>query len=288
MKFTGKRLENTILNPPGAGEGKARKNEKIMKTLDFRRAKSILKWNYLYQKSSYMKTLLGWCILFFAIMMFFGHIVGESEPSGAMIGCMLSMLVVVGVISPSWTFHYMKTNQNRIDYLMLPGSNVEKMAVGYLFCTVGYLVMFVLAFFVSDLAQYAFTCIWKPSEAVLVMTVVPWRDIFCTEGEGLVGLLALLWAHTVYLVGGTFFRRNAWLLTSIACFIAALAIGMVVTWVVNLMARGGYVVTIDTSCIGLFYTIVSIVLCLASAFNYWLAYKLFCRMQVINNKWINI
>jgi hypothetical protein len=29
-------------------------------------------------------------------------------------------------------------------------------------------------------------------------------------------------------------------------------------------------------------------LCLLIAFHYWASYKLFTRMQVINNKWLNV
>ena len=108
--------------------------------------------------------------------------------------------------------------------------------------------------------------------------------------------LAWLWVHSVYVCLGCFFRRNSWIITSVILFVATTTLTFVASMLSldffnhnihfhNGLYIGGELYVIDG------YSIIATVVLLLTGFtvlNYWLAYKLFCRMQVINNKWINV
>jgi len=101
--------------------------------------------------------------------------------------------------------------------------------------------------------------------------------------------------YSLYIVGGTLFRRQQFLLTSVT--IAVVFILLVIvrnqidwnninfdfitsTWDENTLT---YTPTFHPS----FYIINSVV-SLLIVFHYWASYKLFTRIQVINNKWLNV
>ena len=82
----------------------------------------------------------------------------------------------------------------------------------------------------------------------------------------------IIWMHSVYTLGGTVFRKSAWIITSLLL----LVLGIILMWSkfeVSLMADGVIIILIFLVFAGL---------------NYFMSYKIFCRMQLINNKWINL
>ena len=107
--------------------------------------------------------------------------------------------------------------------------------------------------------------------------------------------MLLTWAfyiHSLYIVGGTLFRRQHFLMTSATIVIFTILLASILNqmhpsfdfqtnvWDENTM---GYIRTFHPA----FYILHS-VLCLLVIFHYWASYKLFTRMQVINNKWLNV
>ena len=89
-----------------------------------------------------------------------------------------------------------------------------------------------------------------------------------------------IWVISVYLLGGMFFRRYAWLFVSLGFFLILMAIGYFLNRYVP-----DYMIEIDKDA---FLYGASLVLAILSLLNVWLSYRLFCRLQLINHKWINI
>lgn len=187
----------------------------------------------------------------------------------------------------------MKTKQQRIAFLLLPSSNLEKYLSRFLWCTVGFLIFFALAVVLADLLRAIFclsvhgsacgSVLGKNAEMLSMITFNDPHGRFEVEIVYAVMMVAsmALCSHSVYLLGGVFFRKFNWILTTVVCYAVS-----------PLLALLNYYVDIDpvAQSDGLTTTayIVTGVCLLLTVFNYWASYRLFCRSQVICNKIINV
>ena len=99
----------------------------------------------------------------------------------------------------------------------------------------------------------------------------------------------LLISHATYILGGALFRKSPFVLTTLVMFVLSVLVGQVLhdSQVMNEITLVDY--NMQT---GLYVSpwvwIAGTVNYLLALLFYWLSYKLFCRMQVINNKWLNL
>lgn len=187
----------------------------------------------------------------------------------------------------------MKTKQQRIAFLSLPSSNLEKFLSRFLWCTVGFFLFFCLAMVIADLLRAVF-CLSIHGNACGSVMAYYFKmlgmasfnnpngnfDMEIVYAVIMVTSVAL-YSHSVYLLGGVFFRKFNWILTTVVCYAVS-----------PLLALFNYYVDIDpvVKSDGLTTTayIVTSVCLLLTVFNYWASYRLFCRSQVICNKIVNI
>ncbi len=205
------------------------------------------------------------------------------------------MLAGAGLI-----FVCMKTRQQRIAFIMLPASPAEKFLARLLYATVGFFVMFFAASVIADVLRLVICLIVGPrmfSSVVLtgmgelydgITGLLTGRDdrMFYARDitEGLWNMATFasmaLFVHALYILGGSLFRRHALLSTTFSL----IAIGLILGWLnvspysVNVMIGD----VIKPTRIFPFFFGALTVLC------YWCAYRIYRRMQVINNKWINL
>lgn len=188
----------------------------------------------------------------------------------------------------------MRTKQHRIAFLSLPASNSEKFLSRYLWCTVGFLLMYIGAAVIADVLRmllclivYGDMCgsvlaymIGELAEFDLAANGEPiWSFVFLL-------IASLLYGHSNYMLGGVIFRRFNWILTTVVLYLLSFLLlpllGLLEFYESDVDAfidKSGPVAL----CVGL-----GVVCLLLTSFNYWLSYKVFCRMQVICNKLINI
>ena len=202
----------------------------------------------------------------------------------------LVFFFIAMLFGASFLFSHMKETRQRTTYLMWPVSNLEKYLVplvhNILLLGVGTLVAYHLADALRVLLD------WTTGRAVVWGSPYFW-DIVSRPFDGsapwemtafIVG--SYLWFHSLYILGGSLFRRQQFLLTSIAIVIGF----FLFVWAAHtvnshfeFMALHDGVWHVHWS----FYLILVVGYGLI-ALHYWLSYKIFCRMQVINNKWLNV
>lgn len=222
----------------------------------------------------YIVNCVGFGIIFFCVSMLFGA---------------------------SGMFPQMKDTRKRSAYLLWPVSNLEKYVISILLSTVLLAIVTIGAFVLADALRVLIDwttgriIIWGTPEflkanGIRAVGTEGWQFIW-------MGLTFIFYFHSFYIVGGTLFRRHQFLFTSGTIIVVAILLIMAV----NQIDWSG--VDVDSEFISnnwdmrtqqmthvfhpLFY-IFNIVLTLLVIFHYWLSYKLFCRMQVINNKWLNV
>lgn len=204
----------------------------------------------------------------------------------------LFFLAFAMLFCASYLFSFLKTKPQRSTYLMLPASNMEKYLVSFLYAVVLMFIGTFVAYCVADTLRMLLDLI---TGRVVIWGVpyffepfnfydAPWLLIVWAIG-------IMLYFHSVYILGGTLFRKLAPLLTSILVVIGF----FLVMW--GIRASSGW---IDWHAFPksynfegepvfhwLFYVLI-VLAYLLTAIHYWLSYRIFCRMQVINHKWLNV
>lgn len=221
---------------------------------------------------------------------------GEGRLVNSISMCTVIYLIVV-IISGTWIFANMQTKAQRTTVKLLPATDLEKFLVNFLAVTLGAAVMAIVAFFVADILRIL-TCLVVGVDYVtfslpyflqMVFTNADITGNLTSAGStyptavNFVAAGWCFWAQSLYILGGTALRRYQFAITSTVH--AALFIAMTV---VVAYGNGNIEATVmDEGLAPTFYTIGAVLFGIA-VLNWWFSYRIFSRMQVINNKWINL
>lgn len=209
----------------------------------------------------------------------------------------ISLIIVV--LSGSMIISDLKTKQQRIDELALPATNLEKFVARVIGSTLLAVVILVVAFFVADLLQMLINMLLHKgtfaSTTVMIkdaITKIRILDIKPSAEEtfmsvSMSNILSFLAPNACYILGGMLFRKTAWLKTSLALIILGIIIfSLFVGYGYLVYKYTDYVVYIpewiQSKWFSTTLSIVQIVVC------YYLAYRIYCRLQAINTRWLNI
>ena len=189
----------------------------------------------------------------------------------------------------SFLFYHLKKKPWCSAYLMWPVSNLEK----YLVSLVLNVVMTAIGTIICVIIADALRVLVDALSGRIVVWAIPM--IFDLKTFNLNPLIAcgpflseILLIHAAYILGGTLFRKQQFVLTTIAIVIIGYI--MVFTWHSPVIDNAN-LFDLDEkgkSVPNAWFYVVSIGGYLLTALCYWLSYKIFCRMQVINNKWLNV
>lgn len=206
--------------------------------------------------------------------------------------------IIITVIGGCWLFNNMKTKEQRITFKMLPATDLEKFIARALYVTVVWWIMAFAAFCVADLFRMLISliagidvvkCLIPEFTSILLGTSE--HNHFTLNGMTPAEAYAMralayawiFWLYSFYILGGALLRRRQFVLTTLAHFV----LGMVFTPVLVHFTDGVDHEFVREMAVPLLWTG-------AAVFTAWgvadwiLSYKIFRRMQVINNKWLNL
>ena len=174
--------------------------------------------------------------------------------------------------------------QQRIAWLMLPASNLEKFTSRWIYMLVFSIVGGLLPFFVADLIHMGY--LWVTGFPVKDATSYFFKFLPHVREpyEPLSDVIGLYFCyvaiHSFFLLGGVFFKKFHFIVTSVVFVIGFITISVTANTL-------GYRNIPTPECI--WDDIIAIVFaaCLITLFT-WLAYRLFCRWQVITHKFANV
>ena len=226
-----------------------------------------------------------------------GYMVAEELYASRGCGFIGGIAFIAFYVLASCIFSNMKTKQKRENFLMLPASNLEKFVARILLTTAGAVVGIFCSLVIGDILQFLFSLFITPGfHASITWAVVKEAalNLFSPTDNWLATIALyffLLFAHSFATLGGTFYRKLPVLLTACTSIVLCIILGIIV----NKLGEAGILnfnLNIDLSrgnttdiC---FTATIAIVFLALSAFNYWASYKVFCRMQIICNKWLNL
>lgn len=219
----------------------------------------------------------GFCMVFFCFAMLFGA---------------------------SYLFSQMKDTRKRSAYLLWPVSNGEKYIISLLHSIILMAVITVVSIIAADALRVLIDAI---TGRVIVWSVPLYIDFFSSGLDWQSVLMLITWMfyiHSLFIVGGTLFRRFQFLSTSAVILIVVILLTIVIkqTGLDNIdfhfieYEQGEILEQLPDG--KTFYSYRAIYTprfyfallggWLIIAAHYWASFKLFCRMQVINNKWLNV
>lgn len=223
------------------------------------------------------------------------HIPGSLEAATQVNILIYSIFIVVG---GGFIFKNMKTKEQRITFKMLPATDLEKYVVRVLYVTVMWWILGIAAFVLADLLQmfvsllagigYAgsasprFFSVLFGSEDINITITGSGGDSFYAAFVTALRAWSF-WAYSLYILGGALFRRRQIVLTTLAHFIIGMALTPV--FISFVYKTDGESARLAPT--GLAWA-AAVVFAAVALLNWWLSYRIFRRMQVINNKWLNI
>lgn len=269
----------------------------------FSRLLMVMRWDMFTNLKSYLNMMLGmtFALLPFFIMQLyqlskqyqlFPDTIDLSYLGMSQYVLMISSIAMY--MMATQIFMVMKTTGQREQFLMLPASNLEKYISRFLFSTLGAAVAMITAIVVSDLVQLIFSFVLLPGHhqsVCLSIMALLWKiwttfiESIDSAGALMLSLLIMtcgVLVHSFFILCGTLFRKH----TIVVSGILFIVMTYLVIYVIESVP--------DTITTCLMHGDNSWIFCLLIAelllagFQYWLSYKVFTRMQVICNKWINL
>ena len=269
----------------------------------FSRLLMVMRWDMFTNLKSYLNMMLGmtFALLPFFIMQLyqlskqyqlFPDTIDLSYLGMSQYVLMISSIAMY--MMATQIFMVMKTTGQREQFLMLPASNLEKYISRFLFSTLGAAVAMITAIVVSDLVQLIFSFVLLPGHhqsVCLSIMALLWK-IWTTFIESIDSAGALLLSvsivtcgvlvHSFFILCGTLFRKHTIVVSGI------LFIVMIYLVIYVIESVPGTITTCLMHGDNSWIFCLLIAELLLAGFQYWLSYKVFTRMQVICNRWINL
>lgn len=201
----------------------------------------------------------------------------------------------------------MKTKEMRISFLMLPATMIEKYVARFLIVTVGVAIFTLVGMLLAEATRYIFLPLFDLPEAfhrsvLLKMVAVLGMD----DGQvlhishsipyvywlgDLCGLTAFAWTHSLYILGGSYWHKNAFLKTVGTLFLLLILGSVCMVQIGDWIGESAISNMVEWMEAHLQWVTLNKVLAMGVAFfsgltlfNWWLAYRLFTRSQVVKPK----
>ena len=222
------------------------------------------------------------------------------------------------VFYASLIMNNMQTKEARLSYLMLPASPLEKFIARALYVTVGIVLMIFVASLLAEAAHWLFmpffkdlpeelkVCVWPEAWGKIFDAINPFQtqNVYLNIVEGtdpstwqqvekslffiyLMGYAASLWQHSIFVLGGNYFRKHPLIKTFAFMILVGILIGWACTfidwdgleWIADFIRSHSDRLTEE-----MVAGFISFIFFAFTALNWWLSYKLFTRRQVVEPK----
>ncbi len=218
------------------------------------------------------------------------HYIEQAAAFGIIFFCFSMLFGATGM------FSQMKDTRTRSAFLLWPVSNLEKYLISILLSVFFVAVLTVGAYVVADALRVFVD--WLTGRIIIwgvPFLFQPFNGSWGVFSDWHTTWMVFTWAfyiHSLYIVGGTLFRRQQFLLTSTSIAVVAILLIMTLNQINPhidfITGTWDEKTSTYTPIYHPSFYIIHAVLTALIFFHYWASYKLFTRMQVINNKWLNV
>ena len=274
-----------------------------MNNFNIQRLGRLMQYTVVSDRSVFVKLITIWTVVFFLLFLLTLNVMKMNVNGFAgaydaslinALGAASSVFIGFLMFEPCFIFSNLKRKQPRLNFFMLPATNLEKYIARFLTVVLLWTLCCIIGFVVADLLQWLLSFLIHPEATGLVMSQISGLKPFglfsiSESGSGNMSVpclivfivLLILLFHSFCLLGGTFFRRHSWMLTVVLFIVLNI---ILVATASNMLAK----INMQPLNPNVLLSILSAICVLFIMFNYWASYTIFRRMQIINNKWINL
>ena len=193
---------------------------------------------------------------------------------GLFIGCALSA---------SFIMEPMSSKTSRIYALMLPATSFEKYFVRWSIYTIGYLVVYYLLFQLVDVMRVCVFSVIYP-EIDIITFINPYAEIVALRDDAPLGFIVSLYLllQSIFVLGSSLWPKYAFLKTFTAYTILGMAFSAFFAGIMNLFNRPGNSYIMPELSDDTLFLIATCAVMMVTLFFWWLAYKRFKEMEVVN------
>ena len=284
-----------------------------MSTFNYNRFSKALKCQFLVERKTWIRLFGIFTLVLFMANLFWTRVQGNNysymvenwglEKASSMYNHFVESSVMFGIIffcismlfGATSMFSQMKDTRKRSAYLLWPVSNLEKYVVSFLLNFVLMAILTVVAYMLADTLRVFVD--WLTGR-VVIWGIPKLAEPFSSNAAfecwqyGWIFFAWVFYIHSLYTVGGTLFRRQQFLMTSATIAVVVILLTMILNQIdLDIKFTTGTWDEKTCTYTRIFHPafyILNAVVTLLIPIHYWISYKLFTRMQVINNKWINI
>ena len=215
------------------------------------------------------------------------------------VGSIYVFAVVLIIVNGANIIRDLKTKQQRIDELVLPATNLEKFTARVLASTVLVLILAAAGIVAGDILQMLINMLLhkgtfgsislyatKQMYSMMETSIIAIENV-AHKPVRLMFTLMLIGGNAFYLLGGMLFRKTAWLKTTLAVIVISIALfSMFVGYAYVVYGYTNYVVYIPEWMQASWFNITLLIVQTCAC--YYFAYRIYCRLQAINTRWLNI
>lgn len=215
------------------------------------------------------------------------------------VGSIYVFAVVLIIVNGANIIRDLKTKQQRIDELVLPATNLEKFTARVLASTVLVFILAAAGIVAGDILQMLINMLLHKGTfgsislyATKQMYSMMETNILAIENVAhkpirFMFVLTLISSNAFYLLGGMLFRKTAWLKTTLAVIVISIALfSMFVGYAYVVYGYTNYVVYMPEWMQESWFNITLLIVQTCAC--YYFAYRIYCRLQAINTRWLNI
>ena len=215
------------------------------------------------------------------------------------VGSIYVFAVVLIIVNGANIIRDLKTKQQRIDELVLPATNLEKFTARVLASTVLVLILAAAGIVAGDILQMLINMLLHKGTfgsislyATKQMYSMMETSIIAIENVAhkpirFMFVLTLISSNAFYLLGGMLFRKTAWLKTTLAVIVISIALFcLFVGYAYVVYGYTNYVVYMPEWMQESWFNITLLIVQTCAC--YYFAYRIYCRLQAINTRWLNI
>ena len=193
---------------------------------------------------------------------------------GLFIGCALSA---------SFIMEPMSSKTSRIYALMLHATSFEKYFVRWFIYTIGYLVVYYFLFLLVDVMRVCVFSVVYP-EIDIITFLNPYAEIVALRDEVPLGFVVSLYLllQSIFVLGSSLWPKYAFLKTFTAYTILGMAFSAFFAGIMNLFDRPGNSYIMPVLSEDTLFLIATCGVMMVTLFFWWLAYKRFKEMEVVN------
>lgn len=257
-----------------------------MESFNINRFGKTLRWYLSVNFRNLMIRMMGYTIFVFLGGMLMWRVMTNIEYAQSF-SIFIFISLVVGL---STIFSDMNKKASRESLLMLPASNLEKFLAAVFYVTVVWALGVFLSFAIGDTLRMTVRSLsygdeWVSGIPALMdaMTPIDFQRIWLPETVFYV--LLTVFTHSMYILGGTWLRKYAFVVTTLVL----IAIPVLLQYVfiepgkhLNLFVTYNGVRSVNP--LGYVLDVAFVIL---SCLNYWASFHIFKHFELITNKWTN-